>query len=247
MDDDKNMIDFRDVNLKFGSAQILKNINFNIKQGDSLALLGANGSGKTSLIRVLLDLYSVTSGEVLLYNKKQKVNEKIKVGYLPEERGLYKNESVADVMQYFGRLKGISKRNSETWILNFLKQVGLEDKAKVKIRKLSGGQQQKIQLGVTMMDDPDLLILDEPTKGFDPVNKQLLMDVIKEAKSRSRTIILVTHDMSEVEEVCERAVMLKNGEVIEDDTLSDLRKKYGMQRMHEVFVKLYGETEKKSA
>ena len=169
----ENAISIKNFSLSFGKKKIIDDLSFEIKKGEVFGLLGSNGSGKTSIIRTLLGLYQADSGELLINGEVFAPGKKNILGYLPEERGLYKKESVIDVMTYFGQLKGMTKKAASKWSMGYLKRVGLEDKAKLKIDRLSGGQQQKIQLGMTIINSPDLLILDEPTKGFDPVNRQL--------------------------------------------------------------------------
>ncbi|HEV7168720.1 MAG TPA: ATP-binding cassette domain-containing protein, partial [Micrococcaceae bacterium] len=132
-----------------------------------------------------------------------------------------------DVMVYFGRLKGLSARAAKDFSQSYLERVDLADKTAVRIDKLSGGQQQKIQLGVTIMNDPELLILDEPTKGFDPVNRRLLMDIIEDRKKAGATVVMVTHQMEEVERLCDRIVLLKNGQAEAYGTIDEVQNQYG--------------------
>ena len=207
----EDIVSIKDFELSFGGKKIIHGLNFSVKRGEIFGFLGSNGSGKTTTIRALLGIYQADSGELLINGKKFSPERTGLIGYLPEERGLYRKEKVIDVMQYFGQLKGLSKKEARDFSQDFLKRVGLEDKARLNIDKLSGGQQQKIQLGITIMGKPDLLILDEPTKGFDPVNRELLMEIIKEENARGATIIMVTHQMEEVEKICNRALLLKNG------------------------------------
>jgi ABC-2 type transport system ATP-binding protein len=130
-------------------------------------------------------------------------------------------------MTYFGQLKGLSRKNATVWSLNYLERVGLGDKAKTRVEKLSGGEQQKVQLGVTIMNDPELLILDEPTKGFDPVNRRLLMDIIEEQKRSGATVLMVTHQMEEVERLCDRVILLKDGRAEAYGTIPEVQNQYG--------------------
>ena len=195
--------------MKFGSKTVIDNLSFEINKGETFGLLGSNGSGKTTILRALLGIYPATKGKLLINGKKFTPELGGKIGYLPEERGLYKKENVLDVMTYFGQLKGVERQAAKEWSLEYLKRVDLADKAKMKIDKLSGGQQQKVQLGVTIMNNPEILILDEPTKGFDPINRRLLMDIIDEQKAKGSTVILITHDMAEVERLCDRLLLLK--------------------------------------
>lgn len=226
-----NTILVKDFSLSIGKKQIIDNLSFEVKKGEIFGLLGSNGSGKTSIIRALLGLYQPDQGELLINGEVFEPGKNSHLGYLPEERGLYKKESVIDVMVYFGQLKGISKKSARKWSLEYLERVGLADKAKTRLDKLSGGQQQKVQLGTTIINSPDLLILDEPTKGFDPVNRQLLMDIIKAENARGTTIVMVTHHMEEAERFCHRALLLKNGSAEAYGTIDEIRDKYGKKRI----------------
>ena len=227
----ESIISIKDFNLSFGSKKIVENLSFEVQKGEIFGFLGSNGSGKTTTIRALLGIYQADSGELLINGKKFSPENGAKIGYLPEERGLYKKETVIDTMVYFAQLKGLSKKDALENSMKFLKRVGLEDKAKLKIEKLSGGQQQKIQLGITIIGQPDLLILDEPTKGFDPVNRELLMEIIKEENARGATVIMVTHQMEEVEKICDRAILLKNGKCEAYGKIDEIREKYGEKRI----------------
>ena len=227
----KPIISIKDFNLSFGSKKIVENLSFEVKKGEIFGFLGSNGSGKTTTIRALLGIYQADSGELLINGKKFSPENGAKIGYLPEERGLYKKETVIDAMVYFAQLKGLSKKDALENSMKFLKRVGLEDKAKLKIEKLSGGQQQKIQLGITIIGQPDLLILDEPTKGFDPVNRELLMEIIKEENARGATVIMITHQMEEVEKICDRAILLKDGKCEAYGKVDEIREEYGEKRI----------------
>lgn len=227
----KNIIEIKNFNLSFGDKKIIDGLNFEVRKGEVFGFLGSNGSGKTTTIRTLLGIYQADLGELLVNGKKFNPENSNLIGYLPEERGLYKKEKVLDVMVYFGQLKGLSKKDATEFSKNFLKRVGLEDKANLKIEKLSGGQQQKIQLGITIIGNPELLILDEPTKGFDPVNRELLMEIIRQQNQKGATVIMVTHDMSEVEKVCDRAILLKDGKSYAYGTIDEIRNQFGSTRI----------------
>lgn len=234
-----NIIEVKDFKISFAEKTVIKDLNFNVKRGEIFGLLGSNGSGKTTTIRVLLGLYRQDKGELLINGKAFEPSDDIRIGYLPEERGLYKKETVFDVMMYFARLKNLS--NPKEWIMNYLKRVGLEDFAKTKINKLSQGMQQKVQLGICVMNDPELLILDEPTKGFDPVNRRLLMDIIEEQHKKGCTIIMITHYMDEVERLCDNILLLKNGVARAQGPVKDVRKKFNNKSLDQIFVDIYGE------
>ena len=240
MPDRKKIVEIRHFKMKFGNKTVIKDLSFDVFQGEVFGFLGSNGSGKTTTLRALLGLYEPTAGELLIDGKPYVVDSQINLGYLPEERGLYKKEKVLDVMIYFGQLKGLSRDEAKEFSLNFLKRVNLTDKAGMRLDKLSGGQQQKIQLGVTIMGDPELLIMDEPTKGFDPVNRRLLMNIIEERRKAGATIIYVTHQMEEVEQLCDRLILLKDGQAAAYGTLAEVKKQFGGASMDDIFVKVYG-------
>jgi len=225
--------------MKFGDKEVIKDLSFEVKKGETFGLLGSNGCGKTTTIRTLLGLYEPTEGALLINGKKFAPEDGFVVGYLPEDRGLYRKETVLDVMVYFGRLKG--QRNPRQWSLDYLKRVGLEQKAGEKIERLSSGQQQKVQLGITIMNDPKLLILDEPTKGFDPVNRRLLMNIIDEVRRKGATVLMITHYMDEVERLCDRAILLKDGVTKAYGTIGEIKKSFNGKSLDEIFVKIYGE------
>lgn len=213
--------------MDFGKTTVIKDLSFEVRKGETFGFLGSNGSGKTTTIRSLLGIYQATGGTLHVGGQPYSVNGDVKLGYLPEERGLYKKEKVLDTMVYFGELKGLSHGEAKQWSLDYLKRVELEDKAGLRLDKLSGGQQQKIQLGITIMGDPQLLILDEPTKGFDPVNRRLLMDIIEEHQEKGATVIFVTHQMEEVERLCDRVLLLKDGAARLYGTIPEVKKEFG--------------------
>jgi ABC-2 type transport system ATP-binding protein len=213
--------------MDFGRTTVIRDLSFDIVRGETFGFLGSNGSGKTTTIRALLGIYQPTGGTLHIDGRPFSPEAGIRLGYLPEERGLYKKESVIDVMVYFGRLKGLAPEHARRWSREYLERVGIGDKEKVRLDKLSGGQQQKVQLGVTIMNDPELLILDEPTKGFDPVNRRLLMDIIEEQKLAGATVIMVTHQMEEVERLCDRVILLKDGTARAYGTVNEVQEQFG--------------------
>ena len=234
------MVEVNNFRMAFDGKVVVRDLSFEVRKGEIFGLLGANGSGKTTTVRALLGLYQASGGELLVDGQKYNPESgKVTVGYLPEERGLYRKESVIDTMVYFGELKGV--KDSLKWSQKYLKRVGLEDKAKEKVEQLSGGQQQKIQLGITIMNEPKLLILDEPTKGFDPMNRKLLMEIIEELHAKGTSIIMITHYMDEVERLCDRALLLKDGVARAYGTIDEIRREFGGKSLDEIFVEVYGE------
>lgn len=235
----KNIVEVKNFKMTFGGYEVIKDLSFEVKQGEIFGLLGSNGSGKTTTIRALLGLYQPTSGELLVSGEKFNPSDQTLVGYLPEERGLYLKETVIDVMTYFGSLKGV--KNPKEWSLKYLNRVDLPDVATMQVGKLSSGMQQKVQLGITIMGNPKLLILDEPTKGFDPVNRKLLMDIIAELHDKGAAVIIITHYMEEVERLCDRALLLKDGVARAYGKISDIKKEFNNKSLDQIFVSIYGE------
>lgn len=221
------LVHIKDFRMDFGDTQVIKDLSFDVRAGETFGFLGSNGSGKTTTLRALLGIYQPTAGTLHIGGKTFEPRDGVRLGYLPEERGLYKKEQVLDVMVYFGRLKGLGKVQAHAWSLEYLERVELAGKAGTRLDKLSAGEQQKIQLGVTIMNEPELLILDEPTKGFDPVNRRLLMDIIEEQKLAGSTVIMVTHQMEEVERLCDRVILLKDGTSRAYGTVSEVQEQFG--------------------
>ena len=234
------IISIKDFSIGFGDVKVINNLSFHVNKGETFGLFGSTGSGKTTTIRTLLGIYQPSAGELLIGGKPYSVSGGVRLGYLPEERGLYKKESVIDTMVYFGQLKGLSRDKARSEALGYLEKVGLADKAATRLDKLSGGQQQKVQLGITIMADPELLILDEPTKGFDPVNRRLLMNIIEDHQKKGATVILVTHQMEEVERLCDRIILLKDGKAAAYGTVKEVRKAHGGKSLDDIFVSIYG-------
>lgn len=236
----KPIIDVDHFSMVFGKNKVIDDLTFEVHRGETFGLLGSNGSGKTTIIRSLLGVYVPTDGTLTIDGRPFSVDGGIKLGYLPEERGLYKKENVLDTMVYFGKLKGMSAEKAAAWSHGYLERVDLGSYAKTRLDKLSGGQQQKVQLGITIMNDPELLILDEPTKGFDPVNRRLLMNIIEEHQQKGATVVMVTHQMEEVEQLCDRIILLKNGKAAAYGAVKDVKKKFGGQSLDNIFVEVYG-------
>ena len=227
--------------MSFGDKVVVKDLSFEVYKGEVFGFLGSNGCGKTTTIRALLGIYQPTAGSLLINGKPFSVSSETKLGYLPEERGLYKKETVIDLMIYFGQLKGLSRSEAKERAEKYLEHVKLTDKKTTRIDKLSGGQQQKIQLGITIIDNPDLLILDEPTKGFDPVNRRLLMNIVEERRKAGATVIFITHQMEEVERLCDRILLLKDGVARAYGKVTDIKKEFNNKSLDDIFVEIYGD------
>lgn len=230
------IVEIKNFKMRFGNKTVIEDLSFDVERGQVFGFLGANGSGKTTTIRALLGIYQPTAGQLLINGKIFTPDAGQLLGYLPEERGLYKKETVLDTMVYFGQMKNMSYADAREQSLAYLIRVGLGDTAKEKLEKLSSGQQQKIQLGVTIMNRPELLILDEPTKGFDPVNRRLMMDIINERIKDGATVILVTHQMEEVERLCDRIVLLKDGRRRLYGTIKEVKAACGQEHVYLEFT-----------
>lgn len=235
------IISIRDFSLTIGDKKIVERLSFDVRAGEVFALLGANGSGKTSTIRSLLGIYRPSSGKLLIDDRPFTPERGGLIGYLPEERGLYTKAKVLDVMIYFGQLKGMTRTNARAFSRDFLNRVNLADKAETRIKKLSGGQQQKIQLGVAIMGDPAVLILDEPTKGLDPVNRKFLLDVVDEHRRKGAAVIYLTHLMEEVERLADRLLILKDGSARAYGTVKAVKKQFKSNSIEDIFVSIYHE------
>ncbi|HEY1085112.1 MAG TPA: ATP-binding cassette domain-containing protein [Candidatus Saccharimonadales bacterium] len=235
------LVSVKDFSLTIGDKKIVSELSFDIHTGEVFALLGANGSGKTSTIRSLLNIYQASSGTLLVDGKKLTPENASIVGYLPEERGLYTRSKVLDTMIYFGELKGMKREDARAFSIDFLKRVELSDKADIKIKKLSGGQQQKVQLGVAIMGNPKLLILDEPTKGLDPVNRKLLLDIVDELQEKGVAVIYITHLMEEVERLADRLLILKDGKARAYGSVDAVKKEFKSKSIEDIFVSIYKE------
>ena len=223
-------LEVKDLRKSFGDKEVLHGISFSIESGRALGLLGRNGAGKTTTIRILMDVFRANSGTITVDGKPFHPWD-FRIGYLPEERGLYPKKGVQEQLIYLAQLRGSSrsdaKRQSERW----LKRLGVEEYAQRKLETLSKGNQQKVQLAQTLVCDPDLVILDEPFSGLDPVNSQILKDVIREQIEAGKLVIFSSHQMSYVEEFCEDIVLINHGEIVLSGNLDQIKREYGHNRL----------------
>ncbi len=223
-------LEVKDLRKSFGDKEVLHGISFSIESGRALGLLGRNGAGKTTTIRILMDVFRANSGTITVDGKPFHPRD-FRIGYLPEERGLYPKKGVQEQLIYLAQLRGSSrsdaKRQSERW----LKRLGVEEYAQRKLETLSKGNQQKVQLAQTLVCDPDLVILDEPFSGLDPVNSQILKDVIREQIEAGKLVVFSSHQMSYVEEFCEDIVLINHGEIVLSGNLDQIKREYGHNRL----------------
>jgi len=204
----------------------LDNISISTQQGEIFGLLGPNGAGKTSLIRIINQITGPDEGRVLLNGAEITRNDISKIGYLPEERGLYKKMKVGDQALYFARLKGMSKSEAKQKLKVWFDKFDIADWANKKVEELSKGMAQKIQFITTVLHEPKLLILDEPFSGFDPINTDLIKKEILRLKENGTSIMLSTHNMSSVEEICDSIALINNSKLIVSGSLNDVKKQY---------------------
>jgi ABC-2 type transport system ATP-binding protein len=209
-----------------GKKVALDDFSIHVPKGSIYGLLGPNGAGKTSFIRIINQITQADSGEVFINGEKLNPNHIKDIGYMPEERGLYKNMTVGDQLLYFGELKGMTKNDALNEAKKWFDKLHIDQWWKKKLSELSKGMAQKIQFVVTVLHRPHLLILDEPFSGFDPVNANLIKDQIIELKNNGTTIILSTHRMESVEEMCDYVALINNSQKIIDGRVFDVREKF---------------------
>lgn len=219
-------------NLKksFGEKEVLHGISFSIESGRALGLLGRNGAGKTTTIRILMDVFKANEGSIMLDGKEFRPGD-FQIGYLPEERGLYPKKGVQEQIMYLAALRGLDVKTAKKQTARWLERLGVAEYAGKKLETLSKGNQQKVQLAQTLVCNPDIIILDEPFSGLDPVNSQVLKEVIREQIQEGKLVIFSSHQMSYVEEFCEDIVLLNHGDVVLSGNLRDIKKEYGHNRL----------------
>ena len=224
------ILELRNIEKSFGDKKVLTGVSFKAEGGKAFGLLGRNGAGKTTSIRILMDVFPANSGEVLIDGQPIDCN-KIGIGYLPEERGLYPKKIIIDQLTYFAELKGMSRKEAVKSIDYWLQRLGMTEYRNKKLETLSKGNQQKIQLITALAHDPDIIILDEPFSGLDPVNAMLLKDVVKEQIAKGKIVLFSSHQMSYIEEFCDSIAILNNGVVALHGDLHDIKRDYPRDRL----------------
>ena len=228
----KYSISIQDFSKSFGNVQAVKNLSFEVNDGEVFAFLGTNGSGKTTTIRCLLKIYQADKGKLLINGKEFSEELNSVIGYLPEERGLYRDVSVIDILTYTARLRGMRKEEAFKRSLEYLEIVGLAEHKDKEISQLSSGMQQKVQLGTALIHNPEVLILDEPFKGLDPVNRQLFVDILTERGKKGTTILYSTHVIDEAQKMADRLLIINNGTRIEYGTVNEVRERHGSRNIY---------------
>lgn len=221
-----NSLAISHVSKRFGATQAVDDLSFDVRPGEIFAILGPNGAGKTTMIRMVLDILRPDSGKIEVLGGPINQAAKDRIGYLPEERGLYKNLTVIDCLAYLGRLKGMNSADARHRAEELINRVELADAIDKKVSQLSRGMQQKAQFAATTMHDPDLIIIDEPFSGLDPVNTLLIKELILEMKQQGKTIIMSTHMMHQVEAMAGRMLMLNKGRKVLYGPVEEIRQQY---------------------
>ena len=219
------ILELRNIDKSFGEKEVLKGVSFTAEGGKAFGLLGRNGAGKTTSIRILMNVFPANGGEVLIDGKPIDY-DKIGIGYLPEERGLYPKKLIIDQLVYFAELKGMSAKDATKAVDYWLGRLGMTEYRNKRLDTLSKGNQQKIQLITALAHDPDIVILDEPFSGLDPVNAMLLKDVVKEQISKGKIVLFSSHQMSYIEEFCDSIAIINAGKVAISGDLHEIKRTY---------------------
>lgn len=226
----KMKLEIKNLTKKFGDKKVLKDLNFTVESGKAFGLLGRNGAGKTTTIRILMQVFQPTSGKVLLDGKPIDYS-KVSLGYLPEERGLYPNDKIVDQLIYLAALKGVDKKTATASIDYWLDFLQMTDYKNTKLKTLSKGNQQKIQLISCIVHNPDIVIFDEPFSGLDPINSQLLEEVVREQIKRGKIVLFSSHQMDYVSEFCDDILILKEGEIKLQGNLRQILKNHRKNKL----------------
>ncbi len=214
------------VSKRFGGFQAVRDVSFRVNKGEIVGFLGQNGAGKTTTLRMVMDILPITEGSIELFGSQDLRKGRLRVGFLPEERGLYRKMKAADIIAYFGRLKGIPGGKAKAKAQELLERFDMTQYANNKIETLSKGNAQKVQLLSVLTHEPEFLILDEPFSGLDPVNQKMLEDLIAELRQQGATVLFSTHTMQHAERLCDRFVMIKSGHKVFEGTIDEARNAY---------------------
>ncbi|MGN0363445.1 MAG: ABC transporter ATP-binding protein [Bilifractor sp.] len=238
-------LELRELYKSFGVHEVLKGISLHAESGHAVGLLGRNGAGKTTTIRILMNVFEPDRGEILLDGKPLDYR-KTRIGYLPEERGLYPKKVILDQLVYFAELKGMPRADAVTAISQWLNRLGMAEYRNKRLDTLSKGNQQKIQLITAVVHDPDIIILDEPFSGLDPVNAELLKEVVREEIEKGKIVLFSSHQMNYIEEFCNEIAILNGGKIVLKGNLREIRRAHAgnalvvRSPMQEDILRVYG-------
>jgi ABC-2 type transport system ATP-binding protein len=225
---------FDELRKSYGETVALRGVSFEVRAGEVLGLLGPNGAGKTTLIRILMDIIRADSGSITVFGEPHRREHLDRLGYLPEERGLYTKQPVLAVLTYFGTLRGLDRAEARRRARVWLERMELGETASWRVERLSKGMSQKVQIAATLLTDPDLCILDEPFSGLDPLNVRLVEGLIGERKGQGKTTILSTHQMSQVEQLCDRVALIDRGSLKVYGAVDEVRRRYSLPEVRVV-------------
>ena len=224
------ILELKNIDKSFGEKEVLKGVSFSAEGGKAFGLLGRNGAGKTTSIRILMNVFPANGGEILIDGKPIDY-DKVGIGYLPEERGLYPKKIIIDQLVYFAELKGMSTKNAVKAVDYWLGRLGMSEYRNKRLDTLSKGNQQKIQLITALAHDPDIVILDEPFSGLDPVNAMLLKDVVREQIAKGKIVLFSSHQMSYIEEFCDSIAIINAGKVAISGDLHEIKRQYPRNKL----------------
>ena len=229
------MLVLSDLVKQFNNTNAVAGVSFKIAEGDIYGFLGPNGAGKTTTIRMIMGIIKPDAGSILLNGKDINSKDRVKIGYLPEDRGLYQKQRLLETICYFGMLKGLNKSEAYENTKYWLKRFSLEDQEQRRIEELSKGNQQKVQFIIALLNNPDFLILDEPFTGLDPLNQLLLKEIIQEKSEEGKTIIFSTHQMEQVERLCSNISLINRGKIVLDGKLKTIKESRKTKAIEVVF------------
>ena len=224
------ILELKNIDKSFGEKEVLKGVSFSAEGGKAFGLLGRNGAGKTTSIRILMNVFPANGGEILIDGKPIDY-DRVGIGYLPEERGLYPKKIIIDQLVYFAELKGMSTKNAVKAVDYWLGRLGMSEYRNKRLDTLSKGNQQKIQLITALAHDPDIVILDEPFSGLDPVNAMLLKDVVREQIAKGKIVLFSSHQMSYIEEFCDSIAIINAGKVAISGDLHEIKRQYPRNKL----------------
>ena len=219
------VLSVNDISKSFGDKQVLKDISFSCEGGKALGILGRNGAGKTTMIRIIMGVFNADNGNVTLDGAPMNTSN-VKIGYLPEERGLYPKKKIMEQLIYFATLQGIDKKTAISNADTLFKKLQIEEYKNVRLDTLSKGNQQKVQLIATLIANPDIVILDEPFSGLDPVNASLLKDIVKDLITDGKLVLFSSHQMNYIEEFCDDILILNGGQIVLSGNIKDIKHGY---------------------
>jgi ABC-2 type transport system ATP-binding protein len=229
-----SIIKVQNISKRFGETIAVDNLSFTVDPGEIFGLLGPNGAGKTTCIRMILDIFEPDSGEITVLNGPMTDDKKNRIGYLPEERGLYQDIPLERCLTFLAALKGLPEKSIGSKLIDYLKYFDLYDVRDKKVKELSKGMQQKAQLISTLVHDPELIIIDEPFTALDPVNTEMVKDILEAKRDEGKAIIMSTHQMNQVEELCDRILLIDHGHRVLYGTLQEIQDQFASR---DIFVR----------